>query len=63
MALAGGGEQLLLDCRSGWLAVERDFSAPLTRQEQLTFGTRGKAAAACRPSTNFSAFYGLRVTA
>ena len=26
------------ECRSGWLTVERDFSARLTKPEQLKYG-------------------------
>ena len=37
-------EGLLSECRSGWLTVEGDFSARLTRQEQLKHGREGMRA-------------------
>lgn len=31
-------DELLDDCRSGWMVVERDFSASLAKPEQLRYG-------------------------
>ena len=33
-----GEDQLHSDCRSGWLMVESDFFASLTKPEQLKYG-------------------------
>jgi len=35
---SSGEDQLHSDCRSGWLMVESDFSASLTKPEQLKYG-------------------------
>ncbi len=32
------GEELLYECKSGWLTVEEDFSARLSKPEQLQYG-------------------------